>query len=64
MNDQKKKGYPAGSPEDNRFKNQDEFDNASREDRLTEQASEEGVKTSTAPPDQHYRDIPEEDTTK
>lgn len=64
MNENKKKGYPATTTEDNRFKNQDEFDNAPREDRMAEQHPEEGVKTSTAPPDADFRDVEEEDAKK
>ena len=64
MNDDKKRPYPGNSPEDNRFKNQDEFDNASPDERLIEQRPDEGVKTSTAEPDPDYRDVAEEDTKK
>ena len=64
MDDNKKSRYPANSPEDNRYKNQDEFDNAPEEDRAVEQRPEEGVKTSTGAPDPNYRDVPEEDRKK
>ncbi len=60
MNTNKKDKYPANEPKDNRFKFQDEFDNAAPEDRVVEQRPEEGVKTSTAEPDPDYREVPEE----
>ena len=64
MSDDKKNKYPANSPEDNRFKNQDEFDNAAAEDRMVEQNPDEGIKTSTAEPDADYREVPEEKAKK
>ena len=64
MNEDKKKEYPSSSPKDNRFKSQDEFDNAPREDRKVEQAADDALVTSTAKPDPVYKEVAEEDRNK
>ncbi len=56
MSNDKKSDYPAQSTEDNRYKNQDEFDNAPREDRKAEQHINEPA-TSTAKPDRAFNEI-------
>ena len=54
MEEQKKNTYPDSKPEDKQYQNQDEFDNRSKNEKVT--GSEDNpVKTSTGKPDESIR---------